>query len=212
MRLHVNGESRNLKVNPRSTATHLRFAPVLTLQYTSLIIATVLLVCLLSILLSGSLPQLPYSSVIATLDPTLKAFIYFFGCSALVYVGFLLYKPVRALEFNKDTGVFWIEKQLVFGWKTGESAQMPVAQVCALQILSYAHPDGINYKGHVSATEHEVNVVFCNGARVNVMNHSNGRAIRQDAGALAAFLDVPVHDCRQDEDKSYLPSSTVMAE
>ena len=208
MRAHVNGESRNCKIDPKSTSTCIRFAPILTLQYISLLIATMLLVCLASILLSGSLPQLPYSHVIATLDPTLKAFIYFFGCGALIYVASLLSKPVRALEFDKNKGVFWIEKQLIFGWKVGESAQMPVAQICSLQILSYAHPEGINYKSQVSTKEHEINVVFCNDERVNIVSHCNGKAIRQDANALAAFLQVPVCDIACSKDESSLPVTT----
>jgi len=210
MRPHINGESRNCKLTPQSTASHMQFAPILTLQYTSLIIATMLIVCLLSILLSGSLPQLPFSDTIATLDPTLKAFVYFFSSSALIYVAVLLRKPVRALEFNKSTGVFWIEKQRVFGWKVGESAQMPIAQVCALQLLSYPNP-GMSVKTQFTAREHEVNVVFCNGERVNIINHRNGRAIRQDADSLAAFLEVPVWDKHRTEDETYLPASTVAA-
>ena len=106
----------------------------------------------------------------------------------------MLSKPVRTLEFDKNKGVFWIEKQLIFGWKVGESAQMPIAQICSLQILSYANPEGINYKNQISAREHEINVVFCNDERVNIVSHRNGKAIRQDANVLAAFLEVPVCD------------------
>jgi len=187
------------------------FAPILTLQYTALLIAIMLVVCLVSILLSGSLPLLPFSQVIATLDPTSKAFIYFFGCGALVYVAYLLGKPVRALEFDKNKGVFWIEKQLIFGQKVGESAQMPIAQICSLQILSYVNPKGINYKSQISAKEHEINVVFCNDERVNIISHCNGKAIRQDASALAAFLDVPVWDIEQPESASHLPETELAA-
>ena len=211
MRPHINGQSRNCKINPQSTATHMQFAPILTLQYTSLLIATALLVCLLSILLSGSLPQLPYSHAIAALDPTMKTFIYFFGSCALFYVATLLRKPVRALEFNKNTGVFWIEKQLVFGWKVGESAQMPIAQVHSLQILSYTNPDGISFNDHIVAKEHEINVVFISGERVNIVKHRNGSAIRRDAEALAAFLEVPVWDKEHAEDEAYLRASLVTA-
>ncbi len=211
MRPHVNGESRNCKINPRSTATHLQIAPILTLQYISLLIAIALLVCLLSILLSGNLPQLPFSNAIATLDETTKAFIYFFGCGALCYVAVLLRKPVRALEFNKNTGVFWIEKQLIFGHKVGESAQMPIAQVCALQTLSYTNPRSINYKNNAAGREHEINVVFRSGERVNIVKHRNGGAIRQDASQLATFLEVPVWNTECIDNGDYLPLATAAA-
>ena len=188
----------------------MQFAPILTLQYTSLLIATALLVCLLSILLSGSLPQLPYSHAIAALDPTMKTFIYFFGSCALFYVVTLLRKPVRALEFNKNTGVFWIEKQLVFGLKVGESAQMPIAQVCALQTLSYCNPHSINYKNQATGGEHEINVVFRSGERVNIVKHCSRSSIRRDAFTLAAFLEVPVwsKECIENKDNLQVPAAT----
>lgn len=204
VRPHINGDSRNCKISDRSTATRMLFEPILTLQYTSLIIGTILLACLLSILVSDSVAQLRYSSAIASLDPTVKTFIYFFGCTALFYVAFLLRKPVRALEFNRDKGVFWIEKRRVFGWKVGESAQMPITQVHALQVVNYSsrmsdqknsdsdNPQSGLRTDQAGANEYEVNVVFRDGKRVNIINHRNGKAISHDAAKLAEFLDVPV--------------------
>jgi len=210
VRPHVNGESRNCKISDSSTPARMLFEPILTLQYTSLIIGTILLACLLSIFVSDSVAQLRYSSAIASLDPTIKTFIYFFGATALFYVAFLLRKPVRALEFNKDAGVFWIEKRRIFGWKVGESAQMPIIQVHALQVVSYSSQSQNNSQNYgqnngnaedpqsglhtdqTSAKEYEVNVVFHDGKRVNIINHRNGKAIRHDAEKLAEFLDVPV--------------------
>jgi len=199
MRSHVQGESRNCRINKQSKEGQLSFDAMLDLQYLCVVIAAVITACLLSLALSSQLPLIPYSTKLAGIDPTLKMFIFLFGGIALVYIVHLVRKPVRALKFNKNTGVFWIEKQLVFGWKTGESAQMPIAQIAALQILSYSQKHRLQHllsPKTAPACEFEVNVVFGNSERVNIINHTNGKALYSDAKSLAAFLDVPVwHSC-----------------
>jgi len=40
----------------------------------------------------------------------------------------------------------------------------------------------------------EVNLVLADGNRMNLVDHSNQSAIREDAQALSAFLDLPVWD------------------
>jgi len=170
-------------------------APIFNLQYLSLIIAGFITACLLSVSLSSSLPLIPFSTVLTTIEPSLKMFIYLFGGIALFYITCLLLKPVRALEFDKISGVFWIEKKRVFGWKVGESAQMPVAQIYALQIVSYTNHESTEQTGARRAIrEYEVNVVFRNGERVNIINHKNKKAISSDTEELSTFLDVPVWD------------------
>jgi len=137
-------------------------------------------------------------------------FFYLFGGIALFYIACLLRKPVRALEFDKNTGVFWIEKRRVFGWKVGESAQMPIAHIHALQIVSYTNreaylqtsaqelPSSTHDSNHQKPVkEYEVNVVFRNGERVNIINHKNKKAIHSDANILGAFLGVPIWDQNQ---------------
>lgn len=220
MRPHVTGESRNCKISQHSTANHLMFVPIFTLQYVLLVIAAVVLAGMVYMGLTGSLPHLPYINEISSIDPSLKAFIYLFGATALFYTACLLRKPVRALEFDKNKGVFWIEKQRIFGWKVGESAQMPISQIYALQIISYTNREAyLHYKDQIAAQghkrpsfvgndqkaikEYEVNVIFRNGERVNIINHRNGKAIKMDAATLGEFLDIPVWDREQDVDKAY---------
>ncbi len=207
----VNGESKNCKVSTSSTETRLLFEPIFTLQYFAVILAGVLVAFLLSLGLSNSLPHIPYGTTLSSIEPTLKTFLCMFITVALVCIGYLLLKPVRSIEFNKDMGVFWIEKTRIFRWKAGQSAQMPLAQIYALQIISYTNREayrdlktqsltqghcapGYTATNHHSAKEHEINVVFRSGERVNIINHRNFKAIRQDATALASFLDIPVWD------------------
>ena len=206
MRSHVRGESRNCRISKQSKDSQLSFEAMLDLQYLCVVIAGVIAACLLSLALSSQLPLLPYSTKLAGIDPTLKMFIFLFGGIALAYIVYLVRKPVRALKFNKTTGVFWIEKQLVFGWKAGVSAQMPISQIAALQIISYSQKHRLLHKLNPNnaprqspACEFEVNVVFGSGERVNIINHTNGKALYSDAKSLASFLDVPVWYSRHGE-------------
>ena len=200
----LSGESRNCRIS-QSTATRFSFEPILDLQYLALLIAGLLTIFMFLLAVSGQTPSVPYSKMLSTLDPTLTMFVYLFGTIALTYIGHLLRKPGRALIFDKNAGVFWIEKMRVFGWKVGESAQMPLFQIVALQILSSTDQTRQQTDSHLTprpVSEYEVNVVFHSGERVNIINHQNIKAIRQDARALAEFLRVPIRDRAQPE---YLP-------
>ena len=229
MRPHIVGESRNLKICSGSTPARLLFAPILTLQYTALFSATAVMACLLSVVMSGRLPDLPWIPTIAFIDPKLQTFIFLFGLVSLSMLFKLLHKPVRSLEFNKDKGVFWIEKRRILGWKVGESAQMPLSQIHALQIVAYtsrehqsnceelvlpqhsALPE-TNSSDNRCPGEYEVNVVFQSTRRVNIINHRNARALRRDVQELAKFLAVPVWDKEMDAgqtaDHGFVKSAT----
>jgi len=62
-----------------------------------------------------------------------------------------------------------------------------LADIHALQILVK------RVRGsHRSLTSYELNLVFPNGERVNVMNHGHRQALEQAAVELPRFLDVPV--------------------
>ncbi len=217
LRPYASGESRNCKISQRSTSSRLVFSPILSFQYTALVVAATVLSFLLKSTLTASLPQSFRSGVAATSDPLFTTFIFLFSCTVVCCVAWLLRKPVRSLEFNKNLGVFWIEKHRVFGWKVGESAQMPISQIHALQIISYSkrdtkqhsrtqsrQPDEIHFESIPSCQEqddkkhlvrdYEVNVVFRNRERVNIISHCNCRAIKHDTEILASFLGVPIWD------------------
>ena len=222
MRPQIVGESRNAKICTSSTATRLLFAPILTLQYAALFIATAVIACLLSVALSGRMPDLPWIPAISLIDPKLQTFIFLFGLVSLSMLFKLLHKPVRSLEFNKSKGVFWIEKRRILGWKVGESAQMPLAQIYALQVIAYTSREHHTHcedlalpqnsalvepinpisSGKRCPTEYEVNVVFQSSRRVNIINHRNARALRRDVQQLADFLNVPVWDRELDIDRA----------
>lgn len=222
MQPHITNESRNCGICRRADQTRLIFAPDLSLHYAAIIIAMFVIGWVVSISWPGSLPTFHTSESMAVADPGLKTFIYMFSGVVLFYIALLIRKPVRSLVFNKDPGIFWIEQKRVFGWKAAESAQMPLAQISALQIIRYGRhgvyqpnsapisdsqntqPDSVDIGNNQSRirqtrkqhgySNYEVNVVFCNAERVNIINHRSGTAIRQDAEALAVFLGVPVWD------------------
>lgn len=210
LRPYATGESRNCKISHCSNNSRMLFEPILSFQYTALILAATVIGCLITASLTASLPMLLKRGVTATSDPTYTTFIALFSIAVMSCVGWLLKKPVRAVVFAKEQGVFWIEKYRVFGWKVGESAQMPIAQIHALQIINFSkssasllqadqnemHGDELAKRGCSSdqVREYEINVVFRNGERVNIISHRNCRAIMHDATALASFLEIPVWD------------------
>lgn len=204
---NLRGESRNCRISHRSNSNRLLFSPIFSFQYTTIILATMVIANLTLTTLTARLPQMQISGAAQTTDPVFTTFICLFSLAVFFCVAWLLRKPVRALEFNKQLGVFWIEKYRVFGWKVGESAQMPIAQIHALQIIGFSKSSletsqskiGQSNTGrfnnpNLSAQDYEVNVVFHNGGRVNIISHQNYRSLKKDTAALAAFLDVPVWD------------------
>ncbi len=212
MRAEVTGEARNCKICKRSTASRLSLAPIFTLHYAAVIIAAAIVACLVSIHLSGNLPLIPESAADAA--PELNMFVFLLGGLSLAYIAFLLRKPLRSIEFNKNNGVFWVEKQRIFGWKVGESAQMPISQVYAIQIISYSNRKArMDYSEQTGQSagmdsqrtvkEYEANVVFQTGERVNIINHRNHKWIKRDSKYLADFLGVPVWDRDEDERRAH---------
>lgn len=106
-----------------------------------------------------------------------------------------LRQPMRRVVFDRNQGVFWIEHTLLFNLKVGESAQMPLHQVVALQRVE--HPARLHLGNALISTSQsgstqELNVVFRNTERVNVVCHEDCHALRTDAAVLSNFLQVPV--------------------
>jgi hypothetical protein len=106
-----------------------------------------------------------------------------------------LRQPLRRVIFDRNSGVFWVEQILLFNFKMAESAQMPLHQVVALQRV--VHPrerhigNGLISSSQAGSTQ-ELNVVFRNRERVNIVCHEDCQALRTDATVISAFLQVPV--------------------
>ncbi len=106
-----------------------------------------------------------------------------------------LRQPMRRVVFDRNSGVFWIEHTLLFNFRVGVSAQMPLHQVVAVQRV--VHPARLHIGNALGSTSQhgstqELNVVFRNAERVNVVCHEDCHALRNDAAVLSNFLQVPV--------------------
>ncbi len=115
-----------------------------------------------------------------------------FALFPLVFIGvgiFLLKKLHTVTTFNKSTGYFHKgKKQQIKSLTITEDANtFKLDTIKALQIL----PEKV--RGDKSSyTSYEINLVFEDGARYNVVDHGHRKSIEEDAVALGDFLGVPV--------------------
>ncbi|WP_396596636.1 hypothetical protein [Dokdonia sp. R86516] len=115
-----------------------------------------------------------------------------FALFPLVFIGvgiFLLKKLHTIITFNKSTGYFHKGKkqQIKSLTITEDGNTFKLDTIKALQIL----PERV--RGDKSSyTSYEINLVFEDGARYNVVDHGHRKSIEEDAVALGDFLGVPV--------------------
>ncbi|WP_405224590.1 hypothetical protein [Dokdonia sp. Asnod1-B02] len=115
-----------------------------------------------------------------------------FALFPLVFIGvgiFLLKKLHTITTFNKSTGYFHKgKKQQIKSLTITEDANtFKLDTIKALQIL----PEKVRGDKR-SYTSYEINLVFEDGTRYNVVDHGHRKSIEQDAVALGDFLGVPV--------------------
>ncbi|MFC1839938.1 hypothetical protein ACFL1N_10185 [Thermodesulfobacteriota bacterium] len=105
--------------------------------------------------------------------------------------GSLLYFRTVPIVFDKRTGYFWK------GRKAPDEVidQRPLKhfveleQIHALQLISeYVSENKYSYNSY------ELNLVLEDGKRINVIDHGNRNKLREDAGTLSDFLEIPVWD------------------
>lgn len=95
----------------------------------------------------------------------------------------------RTVMFDKTQGVYFR------GWQGQEvtcvdrQKQGQLADIYALQTISECVRSGEDSSTFIS---YELNLVFENGERVNVMDHGNQSAFEDAAMSLAEFLDVSI--------------------
>ncbi len=105
------------------------------------------------------------------------------------YLAYLCFFKLRSalapIVFDKRSGTFWRGKA-----PEGDSAParggVRLAEIVAIQLLA----EVVYRKGR--RTCYELNLVLANGKRVQVIDHSNQRALEADVEVLSKFLGVPV--------------------
>ncbi len=109
----------------------------------------------------------------------------FFGIGILLY-----YYVSQPIVFDRKRNCF-VKGRIAPGdmARRKGSAIIDMGRIHALQVLSeYCHGDKSSYYSY------ELNLVLDDASRVNVVDHGNLAALRQDAATLGSFLGVPVWD------------------
>jgi hypothetical protein len=105
--------------------------------------------------------------------------------------GAMLYMFTRPVVLDARLGYFWRNAKEPEGFTVSidDEKYVPISRICAIQIIrEHCHGNKSSYYSY------EINLVLDDGHRVNVIDHGNQKAIRQDADTLAQLLEVPVWD------------------
>ncbi|GGG10912.1 hypothetical protein GCM10011344_09500 [Dokdonia pacifica] len=116
-------------------------------------------------------------------------------------VGFyLLYMHFRPIVLDKRLGYFYksFKKPVNSLQRTSTKNHIKLTSIAALQII----PEHIRSKNS-SYTSYELNFVFENGERYNIIDHAKYEAIEKEAITISEFLGVPLWDASTM--KTYLP-------
>lgn len=132
-------------------------------------------------LASGAAPELNAETLVPTA----------FGLIFVLVGGVFLYNNLTPIVFDRQKGFFWK------GRKAPDQVFNPAEiktcaaldTVHALQLLrEYCRGNKSSYYSY------ELNLVLRDGTRLNVIDHGNLKALREDAAQLGAFLGKPVWD------------------
>lgn len=119
--------------------------------------------------------------------------IFFLGGLAIMGSGYYFFIRQKKFTIDKRRGVYFVGKEYRQGISVPLDEQGKVSEIHALQLLaetvSSTNPDT---KTRSSYTSYEINLVFKNGSRLNIMDHRKLDHIEKSARILAAYLKVPV--------------------
>ncbi len=109
----------------------------------------------------------------------------------IVFLAGVMYRSVSTpVVFDKQRGCFWKGRIKAPGVPGPGNSERYAAftQIHALQLISK------RVWGEVSWTDYQLNLVMSDAGRINVVSHGAGKQIRQEATALANFLERPMWD------------------
>jgi len=123
---------------------------------------------------------------------------------AFLCLGFFIYRKYsKPIIFNMQSGYFYKgkkNKELSLNPKENKDT-FKLEKIKALQLLSeYIRGNKSSY------TSYEINLVFEDGSRYNVVDHGHRSSIEKDAITLSNFLGVPLWN--QLTSETYLPRTT----
>lgn len=113
------------------------------------------------------------------------------GCVFVVAGVSALYSGTAPIVFDRQKGYFWKGRKAPDAGpdRAAFTDGTELSRIHALQLITEF------CRGNKSSFySYELNLVLADGTRLNVVDHGNQGRIREDAAALAAFLNVPVWD------------------
>lgn len=116
----------------------------------------------------------------------------FVGATFTVIGAVMLYVFTRPVVLDAQLGYFWRNAEEPEGFVIRDEEDekyVAIPRIRAIQIIrEYCSGNKSSYYSF------EINLVLDDGRRVNVIDHGNHQAVRQDADTLAQLLEVPVWD------------------
>jgi hypothetical protein len=112
----------------------------------------------------------------------------------LFFATFPLQKQFQWIVFDNQVGYFWIGHKAPNMTNSTEISKKHarLQEIHALQIISeYCDSSSSDSSPYYS---YELNLIFHNGQRINVVDHAKLHKLREDATDLAEFLRKPVWD------------------
>ncbi|WP_299208479.1 hypothetical protein [uncultured Dokdonia sp.] len=119
------------------------------------------------------------------------------------FIGFyLLYLHIRPVVLDKRSGYFYksFKKPVNSLQRLTTKKHIKLDTIAALQII----PEYVRSKNS-SYTSYELNFVFEDGQRYNLIDHANYKAIKEDATVISEFLGVPYWDATNLQ--TYVPNN-----
>ena len=115
------------------------------------------------------------------------------GGAGLIFgiVGYVMMNS-SALCFDHQSGYYYSGKGLSKVNSGKQNKQGKLEDIVALQIISEWVVSHSNNGGSNSYNSYELNLVFSDGERANVMDHGNADSLEKDADRLGDFLAIPI--------------------
>ena len=110
-------------------------------------------------------------------------------------VGFFIWRSWLAPRvFDRRLNLYWRGRQTPTLGRPNKTPSWPLNSIYAVQLISEYCTSSSSSGGSSSYYSYELNLVFKNARRVNVVDHGKHTHIIEDAHSLTDFLAVPLWD------------------
>jgi hypothetical protein len=106
--------------------------------------------------------------------------------------GILMLRSGKCLTFDQLKGSYFRGKQYGQLNTPDREQQGRLSDIYAIQLINERIQSSSSNNGSSSYMSYELNLVFKDGGRLNVMDHGDGDAIDKSAIELGKFLNVPI--------------------